>query len=88
MAIKSYRDLRVWQAAMELVEQVYRLTETFPKHETYGLNNQMQRPAVSIPSNIADGHAREHLKEYLHHLIYGTSIFSRIGDSDGDCDAT
>src|SRR5207302_4582211 len=68
MAIKSFRDLRVWQVGMDLVEQVYLLTQSFPKHEIYGLASQMQRAAVSIPSNIAEGHAREHLKEYLHHL--------------------
>jgi len=68
MEIKSYRDLRVWQAGMELVVQVYRLTQGFPRHEMYGLTNQMRRAAVSIPSNIAEGHTRESSKEYLHHL--------------------
>ncbi|MGH9969111.1 MAG: four helix bundle protein [Pyrinomonadaceae bacterium] len=66
--MKSFRELRVWQAAMDLVEKVYRLTRRFPKEETYGLVGQIQRAAVSIPSNIAEGHTREHLKEYLHHL--------------------
>ena len=66
--IRSFRDLRVWQAGMELVEQVYLLTRTFPKPETYGLTLQIQRAAVSIPSNIAEGQSREHGKEYLHHL--------------------
>ena len=67
MAINSFR-LRVWQAGMELVERVYQLTQTFPTRETYGLTGQMRRAAVSIPSNIAEGHTREHTKEYLHHL--------------------
>lgn len=66
--MKSFRELRVWQAAMNLVEKVYRLTRRFPKHETYGLASQIQRAAVSIPSNIAEGHTREHIREYLHHL--------------------
>lgn len=66
--ISSYRDLRVWQAAMELVEQVYHLTRKFPKEELFGLTSQMRRAAISIPSNIAEGHTREHRKEYLHHL--------------------
>jgi four helix bundle protein len=66
--VRSFRDLRVWQAAMSLVEQVYLLTQSFPKHETYGLAGQMQRAAVSVPSNIAEGHTRAHSKEYLHHL--------------------
>jgi four helix bundle protein len=58
MAINSFRDLRVWQAGMELVEQVYLLTQTFPKQEMYGLASQIQRAAVSVPSNIAEGHTR------------------------------
>src|SRR5215510_5282912 len=68
MPVKSFRDLRVWQAGMDLVEQVYLLTQQFPKHEMYGLASQMQRAAISIPSNIAEGHTRTHSKEYLHHL--------------------
>lgn len=68
MKVNSYRDLRVWQAGMSLVEKVYCLTMCFPKHEVYALSSQMQRAAVSIPSNIAEGHEREHIKEYLHHL--------------------
>ena len=68
MTINSFRDLRVWQAAMDLVQQVYALTRDFPRHEVYGLTSQIQRSAVSVPSNIAEGHSREHLKEYIHHL--------------------
>jgi four helix bundle protein len=64
-AINSFRDLRVWQAAMDLVEQVYRRTQAFPGHEIYDLTNQLRRAAVSVPSNIAEGHARESTKEYL-----------------------
>jgi four helix bundle protein len=66
--IKSFRDLRVWQLGMDLAVEAYRLTGSFPKHEAFGLGAQMQRAAVSVPSNIAEGHAREHRKEYLHHL--------------------
>ena len=53
---------------MDLVEQVYRLTRAFPKDEPYGLTNQLRRAAVSIPSNIAEGQARTHVKEYLHFI--------------------
>jgi len=60
--MKSFRELRVWQAAMILVENVYMLTQDFPKQEMYGLTSQIRRAAVSIPSNIAEGHTREHLK--------------------------
>ncbi|CAN5662392.1 four helix bundle protein [soil metagenome] len=66
--ILSYRDLRVWQAGMDLVEEVYRLTARYPDRELYGLTSQMRRSAVSIPSNIAEGHSRENTKEYLYHI--------------------
>src|SRR6266496_168217 len=68
MTINSFRDLRVWQSGMELVTQIYRLTQSFPREEQYGLTSQMRRAAVSVPSNIAEGHARESSKEYLNHL--------------------
>ena len=67
-AVSSFRDLRVWRAAMDLVEGVYRLTQSFPREEAYGLVPQLRRAAVSVPSNIAEGQARDHLREYLHHL--------------------
>jgi four helix bundle protein len=54
----SYRDLRVWQNAMDLVASVYRETQGFPKEELYGLTSQMRRAAISIPSNIAEGKGR------------------------------
>ena len=76
--MKSFRELRVWQAAMDLVETVYLLTRKFPKHETYALANQIQRAAVSIPSNIAEGHTREHLKEYLHHLSMAQASLAEV----------
>ena len=66
--VRSYRDLVVWQKAMELVVECYRVTTLLPKEETYGLISQIQRAAVSIPANIAEGHGREHLGDYLHHL--------------------
>jgi len=53
---------------MDLVVDVYRATECFPRHETYGLAQQLRRAAVSIASNIAEGQARDHLGDYLHHL--------------------
>lgn len=65
---KGFRDLRVWQCGMDLVEEVYRLTKEFPKEELYGLTNQLRRAAVSIPSNIAEGQTRSHLREYLHFI--------------------
>src|SRR5204862_5873354 len=76
--MKSFRDLRVWMAAMDLVEDVYLLTQDFPKHELYALASQIQRAAVSIPSNIAEGHTREHLKEYLHHLSMAQASLAEL----------
>jgi len=63
---------------MSLVEQIYRLTKTFPKEETFGLASQMRRAAVSIPSNIAEGHTREHLKEYLHHISIAQASLAEL----------
>lgn len=68
--IQSFRDLRVWQFAMDTVVNVYRATEQLPPDERFVLTSQMRRSAVSIPSNIAEGHARDHLNEYLHHLSF------------------
>ena len=76
--MKSFRELRVWQAAMNLVEKIYRVTQRFPKQETYGLVSQIQRAAVSIPSNIAEGHTREHIKEYLHHLSMAQASLAEL----------
>ena len=65
---KSYRELIVWQKSMELAEKVYLLVKALPKEETYALSDQMRRAAVSIPSNIAEGHARQSQKEFLQFL--------------------
>jgi four helix bundle protein len=67
-AIQSYRDLRVWQQAMNLVVDCYAVTRTFPKSELYGLVSQVQRAAASVPANIAEGKGRTHLGDYLRHL--------------------
>ncbi len=68
MEIRSYRDLKVWQKAMDLVVESYRVARTFPVRETYGLRSQIERASTSIPANIAEGHGRDHLGDYLHHL--------------------
>ena len=67
-AIRNYRDLRVWQRSLELAVEVHRLTKRLPKKDSDGLVGQMRRAAASIPANIAEGHGRNHLGEYLHHL--------------------
>jgi four helix bundle protein len=70
MIIRNYRDLVAWQRAMDLVAEVYRVTQSFPKDEVYALTAQMRRAAVSVPSNIAEGQGRGNPKELVH--------FSRI----------
>jgi four helix bundle protein len=66
--IETYRDLNIWQLGIDLVKDTYRLTQTFPKHELYGITSQMRRSAISIPSNIAEGFKRYHNKEYKQFL--------------------
>jgi four helix bundle protein len=68
MKINSYKDLTVWQKSMDLTVEIYEITERFPQTERFGLTSQMQRAAVSIPSNIAEGQKRNHLPEYLQFL--------------------
>lgn len=68
MYLKSYKELTVWQRAIELVKEIYKLTNEFPKNELYGLSIQMKRAAVSIPSNILEGYSRKNLREYLQFL--------------------
>ena len=65
MPVKSYRDLVVWQKAIGLVEETYRITTNFPKSEEFGVKAQMRSAAVSIPSNIAEGQARNNSKEFV-----------------------
>ena len=66
--IKSFRDLDVWKKGIEIVKDVYKTVDGFPKQEFYGLSNQMQRCSVSIPSNIAEGFNRFHNREYKQFL--------------------
>jgi four helix bundle protein len=66
--LNDYKELEAWQIAMDLAQEVYRLTRDFPKEEIYGLTNQVRRAAVSIPSNVAEGASRAGSKEFLHFL--------------------
>ena len=74
MSVRSYRELEVWQKAMNLVVDCYKLASQFPKAEIYGLASQLQRAVVSVPANIAEGQGRSHTKEFLNHLsmAYGS----------------
>lgn len=66
--IKDYKDLIVWQKAMDLVVEVYMLVKLLPKEEVYALSSQIRRAAISIPSNIAEGQARNSTKEFIQFL--------------------
>jgi len=63
---------------MDLVESIYVITQSFPKHEIYGLTSQMRRAAVSIPANVAEGHSREHTKEFRNFLSVGQGSISEL----------
>ena len=64
----TFRELDIWKRAMQLVDEVYDLVERLPRPEQFILLPQMLRSAISIPSNIAEGHARLHRGDYVHHL--------------------
>src|SRR4051795_8853101 len=68
MAVQTFRDLEVWQLAMDLAAECYRITKTFPRDELFGMTSQIRRSAASIPANIAEGQGRQHTKEFLNHL--------------------
>lgn len=72
--ILTFRDLGVWQKSVDLVVECYRVSESFPKSELYGLTSQLRRAAVSVPTNIAEGRGRRGTKSYLHFLdiAYGS----------------
>jgi len=72
--IKDYKDLIVWQKAMDLVVEVYALTKLIPKVEMYALSNQIRRAAISIPSNIAEGQARNSTKEFIQFLAIAKGL--------------
>ena len=76
--ISHFRELQVWQRSMVLVEAVYRVSSLFPKSEVYGLVSQVRRAAVSIPSNIAEGHTRESTKEYLNHISMAQASLAEL----------
>ena len=66
--IRNFKELDIWKRGVELVKEVYSVTERFPDDELYGLTSQMRRSAISIPSNIAEGFRRKHTKEFKHFL--------------------
>jgi four helix bundle protein len=68
MTLQTHKDLKVWQESKDLVTHIYTLTSKFPKEEIYSITVQIKRAAISIPSNIAEGAARDSNKEYIHFL--------------------
>ena len=68
MSLKSYKELKVWQKAIELAIATYTVTKNFPKEELYGLTSQIRRSAFAIPANIAEGYSRRYLAEYIQFL--------------------
>jgi len=75
---RNYEDLNVWQEAINLVDEIYKITRKFPKEELYGLVSQMRRSAVSIPSNIAEGSERGSKKEFLHFLAISAGSLAEL----------
>ena len=67
-AIRSYKDLEVWQHAMSLAEHCYRLTAEFPRDEVYGMTAQIRRASVSVPANIAEGYGRDQTGSFIQFL--------------------
>jgi|SRR5437667_7101062 len=76
--VKSYRDLKVWAKAMDLVVESYKIAATLPKSEVFGFANQIQRAAVSIPANIAERDGRDQLGDYLHHLSVANGSLAEL----------
>lgn len=76
--VKSYRDLQIWKKGIELVKEIYSLSMQFPKEEIYGLSSQIQRAAVSIPSNIAEGQARKHTAEFRQFLYIALGSLAEV----------
>ena len=76
--VSHFRELLVWQRGIGLVVAVYRLSGSFPKNEMYGLTSQIRRAAVSVPSNIAEGHTRESTRDYLSHISVAQASLAEV----------
>ena len=78
LLVRTHKDLEVWNLAMNLAEQVYGLSSNFPKNEAFGLVQQMRRSAVSVPSNIAEGAARQSTKEFIQFFSISMGSLSEL----------
>ena len=76
--MRNYRNLQAWQVSFELARLVYELTESFPKHEIFGLTAQMRRAAVSIPSNLAEGAGRGGKKDFAHFVTMARASLNEL----------
>ncbi len=76
--VESYRDLVVWQRAMTLIEEVYKLSSTFPKQEQFGITSQVRRACISIAANIAEGHSRGTRKDYAHFISMARGSLAEV----------
>ena len=76
--MKTHKDLRIWGKGIDLVTSVYKLTKEFPKEEMYGLSSQMRRSAISYPSNIAEGAARNSKPEYIRFIYISLGSLSEL----------
>ncbi len=76
--IVSYKDLQIWKNGINLVREIYNLTRGMPKEEMFGLVSQMRRAAVSVPSNIAEGFARQSFREYIQFLSIAVSSCAEL----------
>ena len=76
--MSTHKDLKVWEKSMDLVVSTYKLSSHFPSEEKFGLTSQMRRAAVSVPSNIAEGAARNSTKEYIRFLYISLGSLSEL----------
>lgn len=78
MPLSDYKELFIWNKALSISVNAYKFTSKLPKHETYGIASQIQRAAVSIPSNIAEGYNRKNRKEYLQFLYIASGSTAEL----------
>ena len=76
--MKTHMDLDVWKKSMDFVENIYKISNQFPKEEVYGLTSQIRRAAISIPSNIAEGASRQGIKEFIQFLYISLGSLSEV----------
>ena len=76
--MRTHKDLDIWKMSMSLVKDIYKLTESFPTHEQFGLTSQLRRASVSIPSNIAEGSARNGNKEFIQFCYISLGSLSEV----------